>query len=310
MLSIQRVDTGELLADGEESEEETRMATNYTMPMPTRAARPRVSRIARRPRAAQVRPDEGGQRSISELDEAHRRMKRNMRALQALLHLDAEGAESADAETLLTEVESRLQAMALGLRTHCRVGNFDQIELAVYLRQATRLWNTPPGHPPDGGWSFDASRSLVWQCLGDARTDRGPAAIATTDLSTALESVPPGLREVARRALYSCAVTFPPWFFNWRSPDALAHPGPRPSSELGVRLQTAPDGVKVAVSLSGVGPGLPAHFGETHQRTLARDLASLLRRLVREGRGVESDSSVEFEVSFASCRSLARSAAA
>lgn len=285
------------------------MATTQTM-MPTKTVRPRAARIAHRVRTTQVRGDDDVGRSISELDEAHRRMKRNMQALEALLRLQSDGAAWPDAETLLSELENRLQAMAASLRSRCRAGNFDQIELAVYLRQATRLWNTPPGYPPNGGWRFDSTRSLVWWPDADAEGPSQPAAVATTDLQTALESMPTRFREVARRALYSCAVTFPPWFFNWRSPDGPAHKGPRPSSEFRLRLHTAPDGVKVDVSLSSAGPGFPRHFDETHQRTLAGHLAALLGRLVRAGRSGEPDSEVDFEVSFTGRLDLACSAAA
>lgn len=284
------------------------MATTHTI-LPTRPRR--VARIPHRARTAPVERDAPAPRPISELDEAHRRMKRNMQALGALLHLPARGSESPDSETLLTELEHRLQAMAAGLRSRCRAGNFEQIELAVYLRQATRLWNTPPGYPPNGGWSFDSTRSLVWRADPDQEGPREPGAATFADLETALESAPPRFREAARRALYSCAVTFPPWFFNWRSTDGAATPGPRPASELRVWVRFAPEGVKVLVSLSGVGPGLPRHFDETHHRTLARQLAAALARLVRAGRGEEPDAGVEFEVGFAQVdQGVTRSAAA
>ena len=275
------------------------MPTNYPMPMPTMAARPRASRTARHPRAARARLDEGSQRSISELDETHRRMRRNMRALEALLRLEADGTESADAETLLTEVESRLQAMALGLRSRCRAGDFDQIELAVYLRQATRLWNTPPGHPPLGGWSLLTGPSLLWRPDPDAKGPQETGEVRSSDLETILESISPRVREVVRRVVYSCAVTFPPWFFDWRSTDGGANPCPRPDSDLRMQVTAAPEGVKVSVSLSGVGPGLPSHFGAPQHRKLADGLASLLGHLVRTEGSEESQADVEFEVTIA-----------
>jgi hypothetical protein len=238
-------------------------------------------------------------------------MKRNMQSLAELLNLQAQDLESPGAESLLTELENHLQAMAGGLRSRCRAGNFDQIELAVYLRQATRLWNTPPGYPPKGGWSFDSSQSLVFRPDPDSEGPREKRSVAATDLERALESMPARWRDVARRAVYSCAVTFPPWFFNWRSTDGAENLGSRRSSGFRLRLRIAPDGVKVAVSLSGVGPGLPPHFREAHQRTLARHLASALGRLVRAERSEESDCDVEFEVAFAgSGEGLACSAAA
>lgn len=274
------------------------MATTHTI-LPTKTLRSRGGRMPHRSRTTPVLRHHPGPRSISELDEAHRRMKRNMQALASLLRFQAEDVEAPAAEALLTELETRLQAMAGDLRSRCRAGNFDQIELAVYLRHAARLWNTPPGCPPKGGWSFDTTQSLVFRPDPDSEGPRASRAAATTDLEQALESTPARWREVIRRAVYSCAVTFPPWFFDWRSTGGAESPGPRPSSEFRLRVRIAPVGVKVAVSLSGVGPGLPPHFGVSHQRTLARDLASSLGRLVQDDRSQDPDCNVEFEVAFA-----------
>jgi len=286
------------------------MATTHAI-LPTHSPRLTGLRNPRRSRAASFRRDDSAPRPISELDEAHRRMKRNMQALEALLHLQGEGIGSANAETLLTELETGLQAMAADLRSRCRAGDLDQIELALYLRQATRLWNTPPGHPPQGGWCLAAGGSVLWRPESEARGPRQTGGVEPRDLETILEPISPRVREVVRRAVYACAVTFPPWFFDWRSTDGGANPGPRPASELRIRVIAAPEGVNVNVSLSGVGPGLPAYFNASHHRALAAGLSSVLGRLVSAERGEGLRTGVEFEVTIAGSGSaLSRSAAA
>lgn len=249
-------------------------------------------------RTGRTVPEDFGGRSISELDEAHRRLKRNMHALGMRLRLQRDGEAWPDGLSLLTELENRLQAMAAGLRSRCRAGNFDQIELAIYLRHATRLWNTPPGGPSPGGWCFDANRALVFRPAPEQESASGPAEIPAEDLEAALESMPHPCREAARRALYACAVAFPPWFFNWRAFDETAGAGTERSSEVRVRVSATPAGLRVEVSLSGAGPGLPPHFREPNQRRLAAHLASVLSLLEGAGRIEGADATVEFEVEF------------
>lgn len=294
------------------------MATTQIL-TPTRVARPRPPRTGRRTWTAAAREadiDRIASGSISELDEAHRRLKRNMQALAALLHLTAEGTDSADALNELTELEIWLQAEAARLRSGCRAGNFDQIALAVYVRQAARLWNTPPALPGEGGWSFDSSQSLAFQRLPDAPEAHpddagGITNHPATDLETALQRVPRVWRALARRALHACAVTFPPWFLHWRSANPLADREPRPSSELSVRLSANPDGLRVHVTLSGLGPGLSPRFMELHGAVLARQLASLLGGLAGTGRPGEESAGVAFEIALAGRhRAIALTAAA
>ena len=238
-------------------------------------------------------------RPISLLDEARRRMKSNMRADIALLRLTPEGTEHPCAEAVLTEMESRLQSMAALQKALCRTGKFDEIDLAVYLRQAASLRNSPPQSPLAGGWVVEAGGdSLIWS----REEDGNATALAEgfMDLETALASTPGAWQSLAQRAVYACAIVAPPWIFRWRTPQIgtagaghIAKPG-----EVGIRVSTSADGVAVELSFSDCGPGLPGMFDLKTQRTLGLQLVGMLARLVQGSLTEEAPAGAVFAVSF------------
>lgn len=228
------------------------------------------------------------------LDEARRRMKANMQALSSLLRFDPPDATRDETEMVLTDMENRLQSMAALHRSLCRFGDFDQIDLAVYLRQAARLRNSPPRSTLPGGWTVESDGSLVW-----VRDDE-VAAQTAGELDAALEAASPDSRDLARRALLASAILFPPWTFGWRSPQPgtsgiglLAKPG-----DVGVRLRSSAEGVLVELTVSDRGPGLPDLFDARLQRQLGLELASVLARLVKGSFNEGPEAPAVFEVRF------------
>lgn len=228
------------------------------------------------------------------LDEARRRMKANMQALASLLRVDAPGALGDETEIVLTDMEARLQSMAALHRSLCRFGDFEQVDLAVYLRQAARLRNSPPRSALPGGWALESDGSLIWV------RDEETAAQTAGNLDIALDATFSGGRDLARRALLASATLFPPWTFGWRSPQPgtsgiglLAKPG-----EVGLRVLPSNDGVLVEITVSDRGPGLPDQFDAKLQRKLALELASVLARLVKGSFNEGPNEAAVFEVSF------------
>lgn len=248
-----------------------------------------------------ARHDEGAfdVRPVSLLDEARRRMKSNMQADIALLRLTPEGTEHPFAEAVLTEMESRLQSMAALQKALCRTGKFDEIDLAVYLRQAASLRNSPPQAPLAGGWVVEAGGdSLIW-----SRKEDGNAAAPAEgfmDLETALASTPGAWQGLAQRAVYACAIVAPPWIFRWRTPQTgtagaghIAKPG-----EVGIRVRTSTDGVAVELSFSDCGPGLPGVFDVKNQRALGLQLVGVLACLVQGSLSDDAPNCAVFSVAF------------
>lgn len=268
--------------------------------LPAKSASTRLDRVSTRrnsgspraKRATRGRALECARTSL--LDEAGRRMKANMQAIASLLRFDAPGDYRDQTELVLTEMETRLQSMAALHRSLCRFGDFEQIDLAVYLRHAAQLRNSPPRSALPGGWALESDGSLIW--VRDEQTGAQTAG----DLDVALDAAPAGGRDLARRALFASAILFPPWTFGWRSPQPgtsgiglLAKP-----CEVGLRLRASADGVLVEITVSDRGPGLPDQFDAKLQRTVALELASVLARLVKGSFNDGPDAGAVFEVRF------------
>mgnify|MGYP000626519904 CR=1 FL=1 len=238
-------------------------------------------------------------RPASLLDEARRRMKSNMEANISILRLVPSGTEHPEAEAVLTEMENRLQSMAALRKAQSRSGNFGAIDLAVYLRQAASLRNSPPHSPLPGGWLVEpGGTSLSWSREEDGNT--AAASEGFMDLETALSTAPARWQDLAQRAVYACAIVVPPWIFRWRSPQSgtagsghLARPG-----EVGLRVRVAEDGVAVELSFSDCGPGLPGMFDLKAQRALSLELVAVLARLVQGSLNEDAPSDAVFEVNF------------
>lgn len=237
-------------------------------------------------------------RPISLLDEARRRLKSNMLANIDLLQLVEEETPSASAETALSEMEDRLQSMAALHKARCRAGDFDRIDLAVYLRQAAALRNSPPRSPLPGGWVAEpGGAALVWM----RDEDEGPGANRRRfgDLETALAETPAEWRSLARLAAYACAIVAPPWIFRWVAPPS-GTTGRAPAArhgEVGIRIRVT-EGVAVELSMSDSGPGLPDVFEPKAQRALGLELVSVLARLVQGSLGGEAGPEAVFDVAF------------
>lgn len=267
-------------------------------------ARPREPRLTARPfrdAAEAGGHDEGAfdVRPVSLLDEARRRLKSNMKADITLLRLAPEGIEHPSAEAVLTEMENRLQSMAALHKSLCRAGKFDGIDLAVYLRHAASLRNSPPQSPLAGGWVIEAGgQSLIWTREGNEGAADSSGVFM--DLETALASAPAAAEGLAQRAVYACAIAAPPWIFRWRSPQAgtaltghVAKPG-----EVGIRVRPSSEGVAVELSFSDWGPGLPDVFDLKGQRSLGLQLGSVLARLVKGSGDDQAPSEAVFTISF------------
>jgi two-component sensor histidine kinase len=236
-------------------------------------------------------------RSMSSLDEARRRLKSNMLAVISRLRLDEGGIDPAPIEAILTDMETRVQSMAALHKAACRGGDFEQIDLAIFLRLVSSLRNSPATTPLQGGFVVEPDGSLIWADEADGVESRPTRAL---DLETALDAVALESRDVARRALYACAIVFPPSLFHWRAPQMgpagtghLARP-----SDVGIRLRLDNDGVVVELSISDCGPGLPGLFDSQDQRRLSLELTSVLARLVLGSLKDDCPSEAVFDVAF------------
>lgn len=235
---------------------------------------------------------------MSSLDEARRRLKSNMLAVISRLRLDEGGIDPLPIEAVLTDMETRVQSMAALHKAACRSGDFGQIDLAIFLRLVSSLRNSPATTPLQGGFVVEPDgRSLSWADEADG-AESGSSSVM--DLEMALETAALESRDVARRALYACAVVFPPSLFHWRAPQMgpkgtghLARPG-----DFGIRLRLDNDGVAAELSISDCGPGLPGLFDSKDQRRLSLELTSVLARLVQGSLNDDSPSQAVFDVAF------------
>lgn len=257
--------------------------------------RPPIPRLKARTR--RVRLDRGGRglsrsefrldaRSASLLDEAHRRIKDNMQAIERRLRLGPGPEGQWTTEALLTEFQHRLQLQADLHRTLCRSGCFDQVDLAVYLRQAASALSAACGRglgdPPDSaGWVLDAEGNrLAWihnECDTHLQEDR------PGDLLEALRLVPKAKRAAAHRAVCAVAMVAPPSAFTWKPP-AFAAPtcgcsGPTPRSTAAFELHLNEDPMRVVLSISDRSAFLPSPFQPGTRSELAGQIAGILTGL-------------------------------
>ena len=278
---------------------------------------PKVRGIRRQPRRrrAVLKQPEGpdrdqgfaladGIRPTSEIDEARRRVKRNVQGIERELRLGSRRGDERPAEAILTEMTHRLQSMAAYQRTICRSGQFDEADLAIYLKHVTSFLSRSRGQAADsgtgapGGWVLeDAGRTLAWK--RDPTTgadDRGAIGVGLGD---AVGFLPPRWREAVRRAVCACAVMFPPGLFNWRSWSATepaSDPRVRPG-DLGIRLRSADDDVRVHVWVADQSLGLPRSFDHEAKAALGPQIAARLLSQTQETHPFASDPAI-FEVAF------------
>lgn len=80
------------------------------------------------------------------LREVHHRVKNNLQVIVSLLRLEAGRSNQAATRTVLTEMKGRIRSMAQLHETIYRTGVFDEVDLAVYLKQlATELFRSVGG---------------------------------------------------------------------------------------------------------------------------------------------------------------------
>ena len=265
------------------------MSTVTTL-VPITRARNRV--IAREPELRLLRAPESPNpiaarparesRPVSLLAEAERRLKACMQATASLLRLDGEMGPDAATESALSEMEGRVQELAALEKTRCRAGDFDRVDLAVYLRHAAALWNSPPRTPLPGGWTCDDFGASVEWRLG--RPDRTSDVAPLGALNVLVRTLPANSQEGVRLAAFAAAVLFPPWRVRWcTAPPSCgsSQPPAQAAGAISVRIQTTDTGVFAQLRLSDRGPGLPGAFVSSAQSDLARDLEGVLRRLTQ-----------------------------
>ncbi len=269
------------------------------------ASRPRTRRVpAMRPIPSGSRDDHGPRednRPISLLDDAHRRMNKGVQTITDRLRLQSTRVDPPTTKAVLMAMQHRLQATAALHKARCREGNFDQIDLAVYLGRIASLMNAPAHPSLPGGWALDPpGQTLTW--ADEPRNIHEASAGGLLDLEAALQSLPPGWREIARRAVCACAVLFPPSIFRWRSPEPqVAHGGgeqPAGPGEVSIRLRTTDDCMAVELSLSDRGPGLPKDGDLKQRRSFGLDLVLVLARQLHDSLTIGPGKRVVFGVTF------------
>jgi hypothetical protein len=251
-----------------------------------------------------------GLRPSSELDEARRRVKRNVQEIEHQLRLGGHRGEAVPTEAILTEMTRRLQSMAAYERTICRSGQFDEVDLAIYLKQSANFLCRPRGRSPEpewgsaGGWVFaNAGASLSWT-RGSSDADRPePEGL---NLSDALRFLAPRWQETARRAVCACAVLFPPGPFNWRSWFGMdpAHQQARPG-DLGIRLRPTANALLVEVWVADRSLGLPRYLEPEGKVALEGQLAGRLQGQAGESLP-DPSSAARFEVAIVSAPPAAK----
>ena len=274
-------------------------ATHLIQPARSRGqAAPKVRRIRpdRAPtwKRAAVEPPPDWELPTSVLDEAERRLKASMQAIASRLHLGSGETEPSCTQAVLTGMEARIQIMAALHKARCRAGIFAQIDLAVFLRQAASLRNSPPRNPLSGGWTFDRDRGALAWTSSESETDDAILSDDDTDFDIAVQLLPWGWRDLARRAACACAIAFPPWIFRWASPRGILGRG-----GVAVSIQPTDDGVTVDVTLSDRGPGLPETIDAAQLRALGQELAAVLSELVQGGQIALDETQARFRVGFA-----------
>jgi hypothetical protein len=267
---------------------------SYPLPRPTRKTALRT-----RSRAPMLELP-----STSALDEARRRLKRNVGQIEGILRLEERSATAASTEGVLADMAGQLQTMASDQRAACRSGEFDGIDLAVYLKEIAAFLSRSTGRGTDrgggarGGWVLaDSGNVLSWiRSHGDPEDERLEGG---RDLGDAISFLSPELKEMMVRAACACAVAFPPGVFSWRTApprgpqEAIDHPAF--PGDLWIRLQPAADHWRVDVSIDDRSLGLPRRPDCRLRERMERDLASVLAALFE---GAPSEPRSEVRVAF------------
>lgn len=194
------------------------------------------------------------------LKEVHHRVKNNLQVITSLMRLEAARRSDPAVTSVLGEMQSRIQSMALLHETLYRAENFAEIDLAAYLSQlADRVMRSLAGSAHRVG----------------LRLDMAPTTISLE------RAVPCGL-------LLNELVT-----------NALKHGFPDGrSGEIRVSLHPDGDGSLVALTVADTGVGLPADWEQRRDTSLGLQLVSDLVRQLFGTLTIDAGPGARFTVRF------------
>lgn len=198
------------------------------------------------------------------LKEVHHRVKNNLQVIASLLRLEGRRIDHPITQSVLREMQGRIQSMALLHETLYRSGNFATVDLAAYLTQlAQQLF-----------------RSLTSPAAGVRLVlDLEPARLEIE------QAIPCGL------------------IANELASNSLKHgfPDGKPG-EVRIQLRAEDEGRQLRLTVSDTGIGLPPNFDPGHKRSLGLQLVSDLARQLQGEFHIGPGPGAVFEVNFLKSR--------
>lgn len=198
------------------------------------------------------------------LKEVHHRVKNNLQVVASLLRLEGRRIDHPITQSVLREMQGRIQSMALLHETLYRSGNFATVDLAAYLTQlAQQLF-----------------RSLTSPAAGvQLVLDLEPARLEID------QAIPCGL------------------IANELASNSLKHGFPDGrTGEVRIRLRSENEGQHLRLTVSDTGVGLPANFDAGHKRSLGLQLVSDLARQLQGQLDIGPGPGATFDVKFLKSR--------
>jgi two-component sensor histidine kinase/putative methionine-R-sulfoxide reductase with GAF domain len=194
------------------------------------------------------------------LKEVHHRVKNNLQVIASLLRLEGRRIEHPITQSVLKEMQGRIQSMALLHETLYRSGNFATVDLASYLTQlAQQLF-----------------RSLASQT-------------GAVGLELALE---PALLQIDQAIPCGLIV-------NELASNSLKHGFPDGrAGTVRIGLRSVDGGEALSLSVSDNGVGLPENFDPHQRRSLGLQLVSDLARQIQGSLVIGPGPEARFEVTF------------
>ncbi len=194
------------------------------------------------------------------LKEVHHRVKNNLQVIASLLRLEGRRIDHDITKSVLTEMQGRIQSMALLHETLYRSGKFASIDLALYLGQlANQLFRSLGGQPGAVQLNLDLA----------------PVQVAID------QAIPCGL--IANELISNS--------FKHGFPDGG-------TGDLWICLRPADDGATVTLSVRDSGAGLARDFEARRQRSLGLQLVSDLARQLQGGLAIGPGPQAVFDVTF------------
>jgi|CXWL01.1.fsa_nt_gi two-component sensor histidine kinase len=198
------------------------------------------------------------------LKEVHHRVKNNLQVIASLLRLEGRRIDHPITQSVLREMQGRIQSMALLHETLYRSGNFATVDLAAYLTQLTQ----------------QLFRSLASPAAGvQLVLDLEPAHLEIE------QAIPCGL------------------IANELASNSLKHGFPDGKmGEVRVRLRSEDEGRQLRLSVSDTGIGLGPNFDPAQKRSLGLQLVSDLARQLQGQFHIGPGPGAVFEVNFLKSR--------